>query len=238
MNQSDETMMAYVDGELDEPARTAFEAAMASDPQLARRVARQQAVRTRMRQAFDPTLDEPVPPRLLASVDAVRARAGRPRLPPTTWLAMAASLVVGVLVGHGVSLWTGSQPNIVAGRAGPAASGELERALTDRLASEQSAADVVRVGFSFRARTGEYCRTFQLSADIEVAGLACRNADQWRIPVLAASPGRPTAPGGLRQASGTLPDSVRAAVEASIDGEPLDAAGEAWARDRGWPATR
>ena len=238
MNQSDETVMAYVDGELDGPARAAFEAAMAGDPQLARRVARQQAVRARLRQALDPTLEEPVPPHLLATVRSTRARDRRPAWPGAGWLAMAASLVVGLLVGHGVALWTGSQPNFVYGRAGPTASGELARALTTRLAAEQGAADLVRVGFSFRARSGEYCRTFVVGGEVEVAGLACRGAGEWRVRVLAAGSGVPSAPGSLRQAGSSLPDAVRAAVEAGIDGEPLDAAGEARAREQGWRTVR
>jgi hypothetical protein len=238
MNQSDETLMAYVDGELDGPARAAFEAAMARDPQLALRVARQQAVRAQLRRAFDATLDEPVPPRLLASVGATHARNSRAPLPGTNWLAMAASVVVGVLLGYGVSSWTGSQPNIADGRAGPAASGELARALTRRLAAEQGASDTVRVGLSYRSRTGEYCRTFIIGGASEVAGLACRSAEQWGIRVLEAGAGTSTAPGGLRQAGSSLPDSVRAAVEASIDGEPLDAAGEARAREQGWRTVR
>src|SRR5207253_696626 len=63
MSYSEETLMAYADGELDPAARAALEAAMAADPGLAQRVARHQALRARLRAALDPVLDEPLPQR-------------------------------------------------------------------------------------------------------------------------------------------------------------------------------
>ena len=68
MNFSDETVMAYADGELDAASRAAVEAAMATDPQLAQRVARHRALRERLRAALRPVLDEPLPERLLEGV--------------------------------------------------------------------------------------------------------------------------------------------------------------------------
>jgi len=44
MTFSDETIMAYVDGELDAPARAAVDASLATDPELARRIARHRAL--------------------------------------------------------------------------------------------------------------------------------------------------------------------------------------------------
>ena len=41
MTFSEEVLMAYADDELDAPTRAAVDAAMASDPQIARRIARQ-----------------------------------------------------------------------------------------------------------------------------------------------------------------------------------------------------
>ena len=69
MKFSDETVMAYADGELDAPMRAAMEAAMVTDDELARRVAQYQGLRTRLRSTFDPVLDEPLPDGLL---DAAR----------------------------------------------------------------------------------------------------------------------------------------------------------------------
>src|ERR1700757_2691877 len=108
MTFSDETLNAYVDGELDAATRAALEAALATDPQLAPRIARQRALRGQVRAASAPVLAEPVPERLLASVRGAPARAGnvvafqarpRPRWSWPQWGAMAASLIVGVLLG-------------------------------------------------------------------------------------------------------------------------------------------
>jgi anti-sigma factor RsiW len=67
MNLSEEVLMAYADGELDAKTRDEVEAAMAADPQVARRVAEHEALRSRLRVSFDKVLDETVPERLLAA---------------------------------------------------------------------------------------------------------------------------------------------------------------------------
>src|SRR5581483_10390293 len=64
---SDETLMAYADGELDAAERAAIERALDSDPALAARVAQHQALRSDVFAAFAPILDEPVPPALTAA---------------------------------------------------------------------------------------------------------------------------------------------------------------------------
>src|SRR6185312_10954017 len=62
----DDTLQAYVDGELDAAARARVDAALAQDEALARRVRQLQALNARLRAAFDPVLDEPVPEHLSA----------------------------------------------------------------------------------------------------------------------------------------------------------------------------
>ena len=68
MTFPDEVLMAYADDELDARARAAVEAAMAADPEIARRIAQHKALRSRVHSAFDKILDEPVPARLLQVV--------------------------------------------------------------------------------------------------------------------------------------------------------------------------
>ena len=113
MSFTDETLMAYADGELEEPARTEVERAMRSDPALAARVAQHQALRSDVFAAFAPIAEEPVPPALLAAampdkvsdLGAARAARSQPRSEARRrwawqeWGAIAASLSVGVLVG-------------------------------------------------------------------------------------------------------------------------------------------
>ena len=56
--------MAYVDGELDTARRESLRLEIAASADLSRRVAEQLELRARLRRAFDPALDEPVPARL------------------------------------------------------------------------------------------------------------------------------------------------------------------------------
>jgi hypothetical protein len=243
MNFSDETVMAYADGELDVATRAAVEAAMALDPQLALRVARHRALRGRLHAALDPVLDEPLPQRLLASVQGAPAqrRADRsalqhqaaPRWSWPQWGAIAASLVTGVLLGP--LLWRMPAGSMLVSRDGQVlASGALARALTEQLASNQPPGAPVQIGVSFRARNGDYCRTFVLQDESALAGLACRGHQAWRLEVLAHGPAPPAAAAGYRPAGSALPASVTHALDELIAGEALDAGAEAAARARGW----
>ncbi|HYL00907.1 MAG TPA: hypothetical protein VEU78_06910 [Steroidobacteraceae bacterium] len=240
MTFSDETLGAYVDGELDAATRAALEAAMATDPQLAVRIARQRALRMQVREAFAPVLSEPVPERLLAAARGLPAAARpgnvlafparpRPRWSWPQWGAIAASLVVGVLLGP--LLLRPSAPLATSGGR-VVASGVLARALSQQLASAQPRGAAVAIGVSFRGRSGGYCRSFVLHETQSLAGLACREGPAWEVVALAqsAAPGS----GGYTQASSALPPAVSRTLDELIVGEPLDAAGEAAARAHDW----
>ena len=67
---TDDTLMAYADGELDTASRTQVDEAIARDPALAERLRQHQAMRTRVKRAFDSELDEPVPERLRSALNA------------------------------------------------------------------------------------------------------------------------------------------------------------------------
>lgn len=255
---NDERWMAYVDGELDAGERAAFEAALAGDPQLAQLVREQQALRRRVADAFTPDLDEPVPERLLAAargqavaaevVDLARAReqreqrdVGRRPLRAVRdwrwpeWGAIAASVLVGVLAGRFVG---GDVAEPVAGLAsGPngalVARGPLAAALSTQLASGQPGDAAVRVGISFVARSGPYCRSFVMAQPSRLAGLACREGGQWQVQLVTPA-GHDDAAGGYRAAGAALPTALLRAIDERIAGTPLDAAAEADAARRGW----
>lgn len=253
---SDETLMAYVDGELDSEARAAVTAAITADPQVAQRITRHQTLRASLQAGFAHVLDEPVPERLLhvartapagvpANVrDLATARAARAQSPPLgarlrglfpQWGAIAASLIVGVIVGQYFLGATAEGPLVTqAGRL--LARGALAQALSLQLASTQAQNSTVQIGTSFRARSGEYCRTFSYGQNSNnpqaLAGLACREQGAWRIEVVASSAAG--APSGYRMASTVLPGAVAQAMDEKIAGEPLDARGEAAARQQGW----
>jgi hypothetical protein len=242
MSFSDETLMAYADGELDAATRAQIEAALAGDAELAQRIARQRQLRARLQAAFDPVLDEPLPPRLLESAQrfpgAGRAdnvvpprRTPAPRWSWSQWGAMAASLLLGALAA-GLLLAPTDGP-IITRHGEMLAGGTLARALTAQLASGQPADAPVQIGVSFRARSGLYCRSFMLRDKTALAGLACRDQGAWRVQMLAAA-AAPPGTGAYRSAGSAMPPQLAQAIDGLIAGEPLDAQAEAAARERGW----
>ena len=245
---SDETLMAFVDGELDAAERAEVELALAGDALLRDRVTALAAQRARLAAAFAPVLDEPMPARLsslvktqapaakatVSSLDAARAARARPPRPAAVaigwmqWGGMAASVVLGVLLG---AQWGAlrSDPSIGLQDGRAVAGGAVERALSAQLASEPLADAPVAVQLSFVDKAGRYCRTFSTGA---LAGLACRQGGAWAVETFAAT--APAASGSVRQAAAALPRAVLDAVDERIDGSALDAAREKAARDQGW----
>lgn len=251
---SDETLFAYVDEELDAAGRAEVEAAMAADPALAQRVQQQRSLRTLLGAAYRPVLEEPVPPRLgatlqgpppkarvveLAAARDSRKPAREAAAPPRTggewnWKhlgGMAACLVVGVLLGR--SAWLASATDDVASRGGQmVASGELAQALSMQLASMQPADAPVRIGVSFVSKNDEVCRSFTLPRR-GTGGLACRSGEEWTLRILTQDRAAATAaPGALRLAAS--PVVLRVVDDHMAPGGALDAAGERAAMGRGW----
>jgi hypothetical protein len=244
MKFSEETLMAYADNELDAQTRTAVEEAMATDPEVARRVAQHKALRGKVRLAFDNVINEPTPQRLIdaargvpavrreGNVIPLRRRAPSPRAWPQ-WASIAASLVVGVIIGQ--AMLRGSGSDLVTSRGGQLlANSVLAHALSEQLASTQTDQSAVRVGVSFKSKAGAYCRTFTAHEATTLAGLACRDHDDWHVQVLAQTTSTPDNGTAYRQAGSALPKSVLQAVDDNIAGEPLDAAAETAARDKSW----
>jgi hypothetical protein len=241
MSFSDETLMAYADGELDTATRAQIEAAMATDAALAQRVERHRQLRARLQGAFQPVLDEPLPPRLLESAQrfpgagadnvVLLRRTSAPRWSWPQWGAMAASLLVGAL-GAALLLTPPGGP-IITRNGEMLASGALARALSAQLASRQSHDALVQIGVSFRARSGGYCRSFVLRDKTALAGLACGDSRAWRLQILSAA-AAPSGAGPYHAAASAMPPELAQAIDALIAGEPLDAQAEAAARARGW----
>ena len=251
MSVSDETLMAYADGEVDEATRAIIEAAMRENPQVRRRIAEHRALRAAAQSAFTAVLDEPVPQRLIDAargqtaappgghvVDlagARRAAAGQAPGRRRSWqpVAMAASVLVGVALGY--VGWHSAKPLVTTGSSGELLAGAgLAEALSNQLSEDRSPGLAAITGLSFRAKTGNYCRTFSLTGSHGGSGLACHEGAGWTIKVLAQSPPAASNTSNFRPAASADPPAVRAAVEESIDGEPLDRAGEIAARQGNW----
>ncbi|MDY7540162.1 hypothetical protein QN372_06240 [Undibacterium sp. RTI2.1] len=141
MRFSDETLMAFADGELDAETRATIQAAILQDADLAQRVGHHQAIRNDVFAAFAPIVDEPVPARLkLAATQTTSPSASAAiktsnnvlqfnaaknkdalKKPTSGWSwqqlgGLAAMLIVGVVVGKfgwqdGTSLSPNLSPN-------------------------------------------------------------------------------------------------------------------------------
>jgi hypothetical protein len=167
---------------------------------------------------------EPKPPKPARGAD----QGGFP-----SWIAMAACLVAGLVVGRMAM----PSPATLSGADEPApiAAGPLAQALNTQVSGQ--GAGPVRIGLSFKDKAGLYCRTFQASGQAPVAGIACREPSAWRVR--AVSPAAPASSADYRTAGSETPAAILANVDAMIAGQPLDAAGEAKARAAGWkPASR
>ena len=246
----DDTLQAYVDGELDAASAARIDAALVHDEVLARRVRQARAVRAQLHAAFAPVLDEPVPARLSALLQPRSMQAAIPATPlvmpagrhgtgtprrrtARRWFVPGAALAASVAL-LAVALWWwlpgGDLVRMQGGQ--PFAAGALNRALDRVLASEPDADAPVAVGLSFPGNAGRICRTFVLRSPPAQAGLACHESAGWALPVLGAAP--PPEGGELRQAASALPPAVQAAVDTRLRGNVFDAQQERAARDAGW----
>lgn len=232
MNLSEETLMAYVDGELEGLSREQVELAIATDPEVARRVAAHQGLRRKLRAGFDPVLKEPLPAHLVSLV----RRKPVPRRTWVQWSSLAASFALGALAWHFAARRYSPGP-ISQSHGEFVASGALVHALDGQLVADQGPSAPVQIGVSFRSRQGSYCRTFRLRDTAGAAGLACHENGGWTVQVLVHEVAT-EAQGAYRQAGSDLPPAVLRAVNDSISGDPLDSSAEAAARARGWRATR
>jgi len=226
------TIAAYVDGELDLVSAKRIEKAMADDAGLANAIEQERALRSRLEGHYAPVLDEALPDRLTAllsgNVDsslserraAKTARWYQPSV--MQWGAVAASLVVGLMIG-GTAL--NRDVGYVSDNGGQmVASGALADALDTQLASNQPANAAIRIGTSFAAKDGGYCRTFESTS---LDGIACSGDAGWQLRQTlsgdAASEYRQASAGALAEAAAGM-----------MAGDPLDAAGEKAAAAKGW----
>jgi hypothetical protein len=252
MSFSDETLMAYADGELDDATRLEVEAAMRLDGSIARRVARLRAARDE-----DVYLDRKHPSHLRAGrgananvvqLAAVRAqrlatqqaarKATRRHWGWLEWTALALVMVMGLAAGKfGLSQWqpewmagSSTPPSEVASRNGLlVAQGRLAVALSQQLGSAAPSDGEVRVGLSFLSNEGGYCRSFTLVGAVqELVGIACRANEEWRIPVLVHT-ARPTPAKGTE-----MPTALLEAIDQRIVGGMLDTRAEVEALRRNW----
>ena len=231
MTIEDEKFFAWLDGELapEEAAQVAAE--VASSPELTRAAEQHRAMQARLKAAFDPIANAPVPERLQSPANVIHFASAKRQHDkhrwgsPPQWAALAATLVIGIFGGTMIGRH-GSAPVEVQGGRLYAASA-LNQALDTELASAP-ANGPVRIGLTFRDRSGAICRTF---TEQRSSGLACRDGSRWQLRGLFASPEGQS--GSYRMAGGTDPN-LAALVDSTMASDPLDAAQEKSAKDRDW----
>jgi hypothetical protein len=237
---SDAQIHAFVDGELDAQAAARIEADSRMDAALAARIAGQRELKTLLHGEFDPVLAEPVPQRLRdalaqpgANVSvtpigvARKTSPARARWTVREWGAIAATLLLGVLLGA-VAFHTPDGLPLEAQQGGLVARGELDAALSTQLSGAASTA--TRIGLSFRAGDGAWCRSFNLREGS--AGLACRRQGRWIVQLLDGS--SLAAGTDYRQAASSLSPAMVNAITALGGGDALSAEEEQQQLRAGW----
>lgn len=230
----EEKFYAWLDGELEPEEAARVEAEVAADPELTRMADEHRAMSAGLRSAFGTVAAAPVPERIANAASAppgnvmdfsARRERKRVQFGVPQWAAMAATLALGVALGTAIN--GGRQYGPVEAANGKLyAASAVGRALDTQLAS--AAAGDVRIGLTFRDRSGTVCRTFESDA---ASGLACRDRERWRLNGLFAAPEGQGS--DYRMAAGSDP-RLMDMVDQTISGEPFDAELEKAARAKDW----
>jgi len=243
--RDDDALSALIDGALPSHDADALRARIARDPKLAARLAAMERANRAVRDAYRDVVDEPLPERVLellrtpqsraAGVVDLAARRRRRALP--VWVPQAAAagvvLAIGLGLGYGLGQRSSEAPSAGVVATGPVAPGSALEALLESVPSgEPRELDgaTAEARFTFRAQAGDWCRELAVSSGTSRnAAVACRRDGGWRVELVGVE-----AAGGevYRPAGADTP--LREAVDALIDGEPLEPDAERALVARGW----
>ncbi|MBN2760184.1 MAG: hypothetical protein JXQ79_06770 [Rhodobacteraceae bacterium] len=200
---SDEILMAFADGELDDSTAEALLAALPGDPALAKRLDLFLTTREALAPQAPP---EPVPDALLAQVQATLAAsrtdnvvpfARPPAAPAPRWQPMALAASIALAVGLGAGFWASGLS-----QRGPGATAQADLlgvpGLDEALASMASgeARDLgtasVTVVASFVTQDQQLCREVEIAdpSGADLLAVLCHDAKQWQTRLVLATAAR------------------------------------------------
>ncbi|MEM1430849.1 MAG: hypothetical protein AAGG09_15445 [Pseudomonadota bacterium] len=201
---TDETLMAYADGVLDDETARAVQAAARSNPSVAERIAAFRRTGDALSITKEARALPPVPEALTARVREVLAASeasgpeaqtlpfARPAPAVTRWAptAVAASLALAVGLGAGLLLRApdrvSTSPDLVLSEVPPEVSAVLSRLPSGDSAPVSSGA--VTLIASFRSEIGEFCREFELSTGSKTTiAIACDAVSSWDLRFAVAT---------------------------------------------------
>ena len=256
---SDEMLMAYVDGELDDGGRAAIEAYLATAPGADERLRIFEATGRGLSDLFDQPMREPVPQRLIDIVNApdkvvaFGRVASRRQQSSIAWpTALAASLTM--LAAAGSAYWfaahrggsAGAGFGVAVASNGDRVAAHAVAAVLDTVASGTTASAAVdgqnaaiKPVFTFSTENSGFCRQYTITAPDALAygGVACKApTGNWRVEAYEALEAKQGASDGkIAPAAGNAgPKSVEDAVDRLIYGDVLGAEAERAAIARGW----
>lgn len=234
MTITPEELAAFADGELNDADKERVAAAIARDETLARQLEAHRALKARLAGHFAPVLDQPVPDRLaqllanasetwradenIVNLAAAREiRAVKWHLPAWGWGGAIAASIAAVVI---FSSYSGGSGALYADE-------QVAQVLDQQTIAEQPTNAQNRVLLSFKNRSGEYCRAYNVAGK---GGIACRDTKGWRMEVVGE--GETTDKAQYRMAGSDI-DILDRAQEMAV-GAALDADAEAAARATGW----
>lgn len=206
----EETLLAFADGDLRGEEARDIEVALSQDQSLRETVRLLRLGSAALAHAFDQSLNEAVPERLLAAARGAGSRAGerpRPRLLAKPWLWGVAASLAAFAVGYGSSYLLYPSPDSyipaaeapldpLTARFEMALLGALDMGKEGQLfsyASKDVGQGAIELGRSFTTASGSQCREFRRQEtrgkqQLSDSGIACRGANKaWSMMILPGS---------------------------------------------------
>ncbi len=205
---TDEELMAYADGELDQNRAAALDLALAGDENLAARLGMFMDTRSVSADALRPMLDEPVPERLVQRVRDLAASAAAPSadgnviafkpkaakaVAPFWQLPIAASIALAIGLGAGLLYQGGKvadQALDIAAITDPAISDALNTLTSGESVPLDDGGRIEAIA-TFRAEDNALCREFEhdRSGGTAVISIACHDGSDWQVRLAIAAVG-------------------------------------------------